>query len=45
MRHAYIVLFDTALRGVWYGQGRFGLSAGLHASARRKTRKQQELFA
>lgn len=44
MSHAYITLFDTALRGAWYGQGPFGLSAGLLASARRKTRKQQELF-
>lgn len=44
MSHAYIVLFDTAMRGAWYGQGRFGLSAGLFASARRKTHKQQELF-
>lgn len=44
MRHAYVVLFDTALRGLWYGQGPFGVSRGLLASARRKTRKQQELF-
>ena len=44
MSHAYIALFDTALRGAWYGQGPFGLSRGLFASARLKVRKQQELF-
>lgn len=44
MRHAYVTLFDTVLRGAWYGQGPFGLSKGLFASACLKVRKQQELF-
>jgi len=44
MRHAYIVLFDTSLRGAWFGQGLFGLSKGLLASAHLKVRKQQEFF-
>lgn len=44
MSHTYVTLFDTALRRAWYGQGPFGLSRGLFASARLKVRKQQELF-
>jgi hypothetical protein len=33
MSHAHIALLDNALRGAWFGQGPFGLSQALRASA------------
>ena len=33
MKHSSIVILDSAIRNCWYGQGPFGVSAGLKASA------------
>jgi hypothetical protein len=41
IRHSHIVCLDTAMRLAWYGQGQFGVSCALKASARMKPRKQQ----
>jgi hypothetical protein len=34
--HGIACLFDSHLRNTWYGQGQFGLSKALNASARMK---------
>jgi len=36
MKHSSVVTLDTMLRHVWYNQGPFGLSSGLHTSAKLK---------
>lgn len=36
--HGYAALLDSSLRTMWYGQGKFPLSAALQASAKRKLR-------
>lgn len=38
MCHSSIVILDNTLRNVWFGQGNFGLSRGLKASASMKKR-------
>jgi hypothetical protein len=39
MRHSSIVVLDNSIRNCWYGQGEFGLSAGLQASANMKKKR------